>query len=139
MIVSSDGQDIVDHVKAMTGGKGAWGAVECVGGDLLTSVASSVRSNGTVLIYGAMSGLGASFSIPDLLFRGVVLKGFWLVTWLHGLSAVTKQQVLQSTMDLLANKVITPYSGTVYTLDKVVEAVAHATSDSRGGKVLLEG
>ncbi len=56
VIVSTE-EDVVARVKEITGGEGAYGAIECVGGELFATVTSSVRNGGTVIIYGAMSGL----------------------------------------------------------------------------------
>lgn len=81
--MSENGADLVDAVKAATDGKLAYAAIECVGGDMFAAVASSVRNGGTAIIYGAMSGLGASFSIPDPLFRGVTIRGYWVAHELH--------------------------------------------------------
>lgn len=111
-VVSSDGAGLADAVKAATGGSLAYAAIDCVGGDLFAAVAGAVRNAGTVIIYGAMSGLTASFrwaawfwlggavpeesapaqvytrlplsapstrcSIPDPLFRGVTIRGYWI-------------------------------------------------------------
>jgi hypothetical protein len=38
---------------------------------------------------------------------------------------------------LLEKGIITPYSGKIFPLDSVQQAVAEATSSARGGKVLL--
>jgi trans-2-enoyl-CoA reductase len=56
-VVASNEEDMVEAVKRITGGKLAFAAVDSVGGDLFSKVVSSVRNFGTVIIYGAMSGL----------------------------------------------------------------------------------
>ncbi|EFN59884.1 hypothetical protein CHLNCDRAFT_59525 [Chlorella variabilis] len=138
-VVSSDGAGLADAVKAATGGSLAYAAIDCVGGDLFAAVAGAVRNAGTVIIYGAMSGLTASFSIPDPLFRGVTIRGYWINNHIGSLSADEKAQVFDAVMQLLADKVITPYAGQRFPLDKVADAIGVATSAARGGKVLLEG
>ena len=40
-----------------------------------------MRNGGTAIIYGAMSGLTMTVAIPDVLFRGVDIRGFWLSPW----------------------------------------------------------
>ena len=60
------------------GGKGAWGAVDAVGGALTEAVAGGVRAGGTVFLYGMMDGTKTTVSIVDLLFRGVVVTGYWV-------------------------------------------------------------
>lgn len=53
----------------------------------------------------------ATFSIPDPLFRGVAIRGFWLMPWTASLAPEERAAVLQEVMGLLASGVITPYSG----------------------------
>lgn len=54
--MSADGAGLADAVKALTGGRGAYGAVECIGGDIFAAVVSAVRPGGTAIIYGAPRG-----------------------------------------------------------------------------------
>jgi len=131
--------DIVARVKEITHGNGAYSAVDAIGGDMLGTCAAATRSNGTTIIYGAMAGLGGSVGIPDILFRGVTIKGFWLVPWTNSKSSEERQKVLEDTMDLLAKGVMTPYSGVRMPLEKAAEAVVASQAAARGGKVLLEG
>lgn len=137
VIVSVNGEGVADAVKEITGGNGAYAGIDAVGGDVFSAVGSSVRAGGTVLIYGAMSGLNATFSIIDPLFRKVTLKGFWLADWFH---SRPREEVNKSAMEifaLLEKGVLSPYAGDKVTLDNIADAIAKATSDARGGKVLL--
>ena len=86
-----------------------------------------------------MSGLTATFSIPDPLFRGVTIKGFWLTPWMESKSLEDQKEVIDEVMSLLADKVITPYSGEKFPLEQAAEAVVAAQQPARGGKVFLEG
>lgn len=138
VIVSTE-EDVAKRTMEITNGAGAYGCIECVGGDLFASAAAGVRPNGTILLYGAMSGLTITVGIPDVLFRGVVVKGFWIGPWLDGKPVDEKKEVLGAVMDMMANRVIVPYSGKKYKLEDVLEAIGEATSTARGGKVMLEG
>ena len=55
VIVSSE-EDVVARVKEITGGEGAWGAVDAVAGDGIKELAAGVRDGGVVLVYGALAG-----------------------------------------------------------------------------------
>ncbi|KAL4427108.1 hypothetical protein ABPG77_001112, partial [Micractinium sp. CCAP 211/92] len=81
VIVSTE-EDLVGRVKDITGGKGAYAALECVGGDVTQKILQCTRDGGTVFVYGAMASFELKACIPDLLFRDVTLKGFWLTTYL---------------------------------------------------------
>ena len=138
-VIVTGEEDIAERVKAITGGKGAWGGIDAVGGDTLGQVIASVRDGGLAIIYGAMDGLGATVGIPDILFRGVTLKGFWLMPWTNSKAPADRDAVLQEVMDLLASKVIVPFSGARMPLEEAAAAVAAAQAAARGGTVLLEG
>jgi NADPH:quinone reductase-like Zn-dependent oxidoreductase len=56
LICSAD-EDVAARVKDITGGKGAYAALEPVGGEITKAIIQSVRNDGHVLIYGAMSGI----------------------------------------------------------------------------------
>ena len=65
-------ENIAQRVQDITGGKGAYGAVDCVGGELTGKLLAAVRPRGTLLVYGAMGGLQLQGGIPDVLFQGKV-------------------------------------------------------------------
>jgi NADPH:quinone reductase-like Zn-dependent oxidoreductase len=54
-----------------TGGKGAWAAVDPIGGDIAQKITQSLRDDGTLLVYSSMAGMTSNVGIPDLLYRGV--------------------------------------------------------------------
>lgn len=66
------------HACMHAGGKGAWGGIDCVGGDLTEAMTGSLRNGGTLLLYGAMGGMNFKGSIVDVTFRDVRIRGFWV-------------------------------------------------------------
>jgi hypothetical protein len=78
--------------------------------------------------------------VGDLLFRGVVLKGFWLNVYLGSLSAAAAGALLAETQALVAKGALAPPPAfaTRFSLAQVREAVAEANRPGRGGhKVLM--
>jgi NADPH:quinone reductase-like Zn-dependent oxidoreductase len=136
-VLCTETDDIVARVKEITGGKGAWGAVDAVGGPLTQRISGSVRDGGSVLIYGAMSGLEFTGSIVDVLFRSVTVKGFWLNVFLGKISAERKGAVFSEVISWLADGSLVPFSGQRFPLSDVVAAVQASQATARGGKVLL--
>jgi len=100
-------------------------------------VMSSVRNNGVVFLYGAMGGLEISASIPDILFRGVMLKGWWLVSYMGGKTVEEKDAICSEILRMMAEGVVKPYAGKVFGLADVQAAIGEATKAARGGKVFL--
>jgi len=129
---------ITEEVMKITGGKGAYGAIECVGGAIFKACASSVRVNGTILIYGAMSGLDMTVFIPDPLFRGVTIKGWWLANYIRDKTCEEKQEIAAKILGLIKSKTVEPCTGTIYELKDVAKAIEAATRPARGGKILLQ-
>eukprot|EP00744_Colponema_vietnamica_P003299 GILI01005077.1.p1 GENE.GILI01005077.1~~GILI01005077.1.p1 ORF type:complete len:361 (+),score=121.06 GILI01005077.1:69-1085(+) len=135
VIVQSE--KIPDRVKEITNGKGAYGAVDCVGGDLTAEITGSLRDNGTILIYGAMSGLAFTGSIVDCLFRNVTVRGFWVTTEVNSLGIAKCQELAAQLWPLFTSGAVTPHSGDKYDVARVPEAIQHSVQEARGGKILI--
>ena len=61
-VVATDQEDIKERVQQITGGKGAWAAIDAVAGETTAKVIAATRTGGTVLVYGVLS--GHSFQVP---------------------------------------------------------------------------
>ena len=136
-VICTETEDVVARVKEITGGKGAWGAVDAVAGPLTQRISGSVRDGGLVLIYGAMGGLEFTGSVGDVLFRSVTVRGFWLNLYLGKLSAERKGAVFNEVVSWLADGTLVPNSGQRFPLSDVVAAVQASQATARGGKILL--
>ena len=136
-VICTEEEDVVARVKEITDGKGAWGACEAVAGDLTEKVTASVRVGGTVIIYGAMSGIEFKGSVVDVLFRNVTIRGFWLNIWLSAMSVEQKSDLFASILGMLSDGTCVPMEGQTFELKDIRAAVAHAQAPARGGKTLL--
>jgi trans-2-enoyl-CoA reductase len=76
-VISSADEDVVARVKEITGGKGAWGALDAVSGSTTATLAASVRDGGQVFVYGVLGGTSLSISTLDL-WRDVKFSG-WII------------------------------------------------------------
>ncbi|MCO5574934.1 hypothetical protein L7F22_028729 [Adiantum nelumboides] len=136
-VLNSETQaDIVAEVKAITSGRLAYGAIDAVGGDLTQSVASCVRSNGTVYLYGVLSGWSITLSTLDLM-RGVHVRWWLLSNYLN--NDAKMGMIAVNVMDLLTNKIIIPLPGRCIPIENFKEALVESKQDARGGKILLVG
>jgi NADPH:quinone reductase-like Zn-dependent oxidoreductase len=73
-VIDSEGEDIVKRVVDITNGKLAYGAIDAVAGELTKVVGQCVRQNGSILVYGALSGAEGSFNVKDIIFRYLFLS-----------------------------------------------------------------
>lgn len=136
-VICTEEEDVVARVKEITGGNGAWGACEAVAGELTEKVTGAVRAGGTVIIFGAMSGIAFNGSVVDVLFRNVTIRGFWLNVWLATLTAEQKTDLFASILGMLSDGTVVPLEGQTFELKDIRAAVAHAQTPARGGKTLL--
>lgn len=136
-VINSTKEDVVEQVKKITDGRMAYGAIECVGGEMTKVVVESMRDGGTVLVYGLLGSFHLEASISTLIFRGVKLQGFWLSSWAQELPPSEVGQIGAHVMSLLEQKVISPLVGEKFPLHQFKEAILKSLEPGRGGKVLL--
>lgn len=134
-VINSETEDIVERVKEITGGKLAYAAVDAVGGVLTKTVGATVREDGKLFVYGALSGWEVTVSTHDLL-RGVQLS-FWQLPKYIRSAPAKHAHAAAEVMKLLEEKVITPLSGKKFPLEDFLAAIEESEKQSRGGKVLL--
>jgi trans-2-enoyl-CoA reductase len=76
-VICSAEEDVAARVKEITGGKGAWGALDAVAGTMTQTLASCVRDGGQIFVYGVLGGFVSCISVMDL-FRNVQVAGWTL-------------------------------------------------------------
>jgi len=137
-VVVTEETDLRKEVKALCGGKKPKLALNAVGGASALNVANSLATGGTMVTFGAMS--KQALKIPNglLIFQNMNFCGFWLKRWREKAS----QEEIQSTYAKLASHLKAGTLSTpvhkLFPLSNVQEAVAEASLEMRGGKVLLD-
>jgi NADPH:quinone reductase-like Zn-dependent oxidoreductase len=58
-------------------GEGAYAAIDCIGGETTGTIIKAIREEGTVFLYGALSGPTATIPIVDLLYKVGQLTNPW--------------------------------------------------------------
>lgn len=128
--------DIAGMVRELTGGEMCVGGLDAVGGDMTAVITSAVKNGGTALLYGAMAGLEFKGSIVDCLFRGVVVRGFWVTPYIAS-NLSSAKPIAAELLDLMARGVVVPHSGETFPAEKISDAVKASVQAARGGKVLI--
>ena len=112
-------------------------ALDAVAGSATARLARLVADGGTVVNYGALSGEPCHVEPRETIFRGITLRGFWLVPWFATAAPERIAAVYGRLGALVADGTLhTPVEAT-YPLDEARAALAHAGREGRGGKVLL--
>ena len=114
-------------------------AFDAVGGTATGALAASLAEGGTVVVYGLLSGEENSIAARDLVFRGIVVRGFWLADWFR---TASNEKLKNLNTFLVKNLALGFFQTEIekrYPLSKVHEAVAHAGQANRFGKIILTG
>jgi len=136
---ATDDPDVVAKVRAVTGGKGANGVIEAVGGETGVLALACLRAGGTMIVYGMLSHEPIPLHSGEVLFKGLTVKGYWLTHWLQATNPLRVAQTLGELMQLMAQGHLIPPVEATYPLTQFAEAIEHTESRGRSGKVLLTG
>ncbi|UYN96744.1 MAG: zinc-dependent alcohol dehydrogenase family protein [Enhydrobacter sp.] len=136
-LVIVDGDDLAQRVARETGDAPMRLGVEAVGGAATGRLADCLATDGTLVHYGSMSGQNPDVNRSNFIYRGIRLTGFMLG---RGLAKRTPQKIREIYADLaqqvVAGKLHAPVD-TVYPIDRIKDALAHADRGGRNGKILV--
>ncbi len=138
-VVDASRDEVISAVTDATGGEGASVALDAVGGRAGSELVRCVRSGGTLLYYGLLSGQPLAVDVGRLTARAIDVRGFWLRRWLHETPGASRRAVAARAMEFVAAHQIELPVERSFTLGAVREAVDLAARRGRLGKVLLVG
>lgn len=136
-VVLVDGEDLGERLLAATGGTPARLAIDAVGGDAMIRLADGLADGGTIVNYGLLSGDCCKLTSHQVVFRGITLKGFWLMPHLQAASAQEKADLFAELAGLIASGDLQAEVEAHYPIERIREAVAHAGREGRDGKILV--
>lgn len=135
VIVEGDGP-IEAQVRAAVPG-GVRYAIDPVGGATGTAAIASLASGGRILLFGSLSDEPVSVHPRRILSGDVRVDGFWLGNWAKSQSIPRMLRLFRQVRELIRDGTLASPIAATYPLAKVREAVAHAATGAKGGKVLL--
>lgn len=136
-VVLIDGPDLAaDIASAAANGRVAL-AIDAVGGETFSRLASSLGNGGTLVSYGALSGKPASFSATNTIFNDIRIRGFWLSKWFETSTMGEKQAALGQVIPLIASGELKANVDSRFTIAEIKQAVTRAAQRGRNGKVIL--
>jgi NADPH:quinone reductase-like Zn-dependent oxidoreductase len=134
-VITTDEQDIVEEVNALTSGHGATLAVDAVGGESVHKVVTAVAPGGTLVLYGWLDPVPIPLPVAaDLRARHIHWYSFFELT-------VDQPQQLRRAEHFinagLRSGSLAPVIDRTFDLDDVVEAHRYLESNAQVGKVIL--
>lgn len=136
-IINTEVTDLIKRVKEITGGKGADACFEAVGGKMTLQALKSLNYGAEMLIYGLLSLENPQIDSALMIFKHLTIKGFWLTAWLQKASKEARQQMRNEVYTHLGSDKLQIHIEATYPLRDIVQAVKHADTPGRKGKVLL--
>ena len=112
-------------------------ALNTVGGESALRLANALARKGVIVTYGAMA--RQPIRIPNglLIFKNLVWTGFWITAWYKHASEEETSEMFAAIFPLLSSRTLVVPVAATYPLDRFAEAISHASSEKRGGKVLF--
>jgi NADPH:quinone reductase-like Zn-dependent oxidoreductase len=136
-LVVVDADDLGQKVAQATGDAAIRLGVEAIGGSATGRFADCIATDGTLVHYGSMSGEDPRVGRSNFIYRGVRLTGFMLGRFLGRRSPEKIREIYGGlAQQVMAGKLSAPVD-TVYPIDKIKEALAHADRAGRNGKILV--
>ncbi len=136
-LVIIDGDDLAARVAKATGGANIKLGVEAIGGAATGRIVDCVATDATVVHYGSMSGEDPRIGRSNFVYRGVKLTGFMLGRFLAKRSPEQIRAIYADLAGQVMAGTLSAPVDTVYPIDKIKEALAHADKGGRNGKILV--
>lgn len=136
-LVIVDGPNLAQRVATETGNAAIRLGVEAIGGAATGRLADCIATDGTLVHYGSMSGQDPEVGRSNFIYRGVRLTGFMLGRFMAKRNAEQIRAIYADlAQQVMSGKLHAPVD-TVYPIDKIKDALAHADKGGRNGKILV--
>jgi NADPH:quinone reductase-like Zn-dependent oxidoreductase len=136
-IVNTEEEKLPKRVMEITGGKGVPCVLDAVGGKTGAAALQSLAYGGTMLVYGLLSMENIPVNSGLMIFKALQIRGFWLTDWMRHAAENKRKEVRETVIELLSSgKVKLPVEA-VYPIEQIRQAVIHADSPGRTGKILI--
>lgn len=110
---------------------------DAVGGVLGARALASLKTGGKMMVFGLLSLENIPLNSGLLIFKNIKVEGFWLTTWMAGLSPESTQIAFRTVFThLLSQKVKVDVEAT-FRLEKFGEALEAYEKEGRNGKIIL--
>jgi len=137
-VVSTDQDGWKETVRSIVGEGRVAAAVDSVGGRAAGDLLDLLSQNGTITIFGRMSGEPLVIEGNSLVFKNVTIKGFWAGTALGTATPAEMGRLFGQILQLAATGALHLPTGGVFSFDEIGKAIEAGNKPGRGGKILLK-
>lgn len=136
-IVATDDDGWRDRVRQLVGHAPIVAGVDSVGGSAAGDVVSLLAEDGVLVVFGAMASPTLKISSGDVIFKQVVVKGFWGSKVFPAMDREKRAALMGELVSGIASGALTLPVERVYSLDEIADAARASAEPGRRGKILL--
>ena len=111
--------------------------LEAIGGTATGRIADCLATDGTLVHYGSMSGENPDVDRSNFIYRGIRLTGFMLGRFLARRKPEKIREIYAGLAQQVMDGRLSAPVDTIYPIDDIKEALAHADRGGRNGKILV--
>jgi NADPH:quinone reductase-like Zn-dependent oxidoreductase len=136
-VVATDDDGWRDRVREIVGDAPIVAGVDSVGGAAAGDVVSLLADDGVLVVFGAMASSTLEIGSGDVIFKQIVIKGFWGSKVFAAMSADKRGALMGELVAGIGSGALTLPVEKVYSLDEIADAARANVEPGRRGKVLL--
>ena len=134
-VIATEEEDLSARVAEITGGKGARVIFDPVAGPYVKTLVSAAAQEGTIFLYGVLSGEATPFPVMEAFAKGVSLTAYTL----HQITAYPERiaEAKRYVIERLEDGRFKPKVARVFRLAEVQDAYRYLESNQQVGKVVI--
>jgi NADPH:quinone reductase len=136
-VVATDDGGWRDRVREIVGDAPIVAGVDSVGGSSAGDVVSLLAEDGVLVVFGAMASPTMEIGSGDVIFKQVVIKGFWGSKVFAAMSREKRGALMGELVTGLGSGALTLPVEKVYSLEEISDAARANGEPGRRGKILL--
>ncbi|MCY3415130.1 MAG: zinc-dependent alcohol dehydrogenase family protein [Candidatus Heimdallarchaeota archaeon] len=138
-VVLVDGPDLPKQVKSALDGATIKLGIDAVSGEASDRMIRCLGQNATLVVYGAMSLDLIKVNMAVVMSKNLTIKPFWLSRWYQETDRKEVQHTLGYLIGLISKGELAVKIAGTYPLDEFKDALKHADTEAKDGKVLFVG
>jgi len=136
-VVATDDDVWRERVREIVGDAPIVAGVDSIGGSSAGDVVSLLAEDGVLVVFGAMASPTMEIGSGDVIFKQVVIKGFWGSKVFGAMSREKRAALMGELVSGIGSGALTLPVEKVYGLDEIADAARANGAPGRRGKILL--
>jgi NADPH2:quinone reductase len=136
-VVATDDDGWRDRVRELVGDAPILAGVDSVGGSAAGDVVSLLAEDGVLVVFGAMASPTLEIASGDVIFKQVVIKGFWGSKVFPAMAREKRGALMGELVAGIGAGTLTLPVEQVFALEDIADAARASMAPGRRGKVLL--